>query len=178
MIIDSARIESPEREDQLRNVDRLREIAELGLDRDVPRPELDQLARDAAQELDLPIGVVSIVLDEAQWFVATHGLDGWVQDVQGTPVEWSFCRNVISTSAEFVVENALEHPIMKDSPLVQEDGLRCYAGIPLVSSRGHVVGSFCVKGTEERSFDEVDLTLLRGYAARAMELIEAGRAAS
>lgn len=178
MTSDTTGVVSGEQTDRLTDVERLMEIAELGLDRDVPRPELDAIAREAAETLGLPIGVVSIVLDEAQWFVATHGVDGWVQDAQGTPVEWSFCRNVINTSAEFVVENALEHPIMKDSPLVQHEGLRCYAGIPLVSSRGYVVGSFCVKGTEERSFDEVDLTLLRGFSARAMSVIESGRVAA
>jgi GAF domain-containing protein len=164
--------------DPLKERDRLLEIAELGLD----DPEVDQLlqniAREAAEYFDLPIGVVSVVLDEAQWFAAMHGVGDWVGEARGTPVEWSFCRNVVREAAEFVVEDAREHEVMKDSPLVQIDGLRCYAGIPMVTSRGHVIGSFCVKGTEVRSFSEEDMVVLRKFAKRAVDRIEARRPAT
>ena len=158
--------------DPLKDLDRLREIAELNLDSAEGDEMLESITREAAEYLDLPIGVVSIVLDEAQYFKAMFGVDGWVGASRGTPVEWSFCRNVVINKSEFVVENALEHETMKDSPLVHNEGIRCYAGIPMVTSRGNVVGSFCVKGREERHFSESDLEALRGYASRAMEHIE------
>jgi GAF domain-containing protein len=161
--------------DPIKNIDRLVEIAELGLDCADVDPRLQQLAKEAAESLDLPIGVVSIVLDEAQYFIAGHGLDGWVGETAGTPVEWSFCRNVVRTADEFVVENAIEHEVMKESPLVQEEGLRCYAGIPLVTSKGQGVGSFCVQGSEAREFTEEELERLRGFADEAAELIEKRR---
>lgn len=165
--------------DPLKDLDRLREIAELDLDSPEVDEILESIIREAAEHLDLPIGVVSIVLDEAQYFKAMFGVDGWVGASRGTPVEWSFCRNVVINKSEFVVENALEDETMKDSPLVHNEGIRCYAGIPMVTSRGNVVGSFCVKGREERHFSERDLEALRGYAARAMAHIElrAGRPA-
>jgi hypothetical protein len=87
-------------------------------------------------------------------------------------------QNIAREAAEFVVEDAREHEIMMDSPLVQIDGLRCYAGIPMVTSRGHVIGSFCVKGTEVRSFSEEDMVVLRKFAKRAVERIEARRPAT
>lgn len=159
----------------LKDLDRLQEIAELGLDSPDVDEILDDIAREAAERLDLPTGVVSILLDEAQYFKAMFGVDGWIGAARGTPVEWSFCRNVVIQQAEFVVENALEHEIMKDSPLVTNEGIRCYAGIPLVTSRGNVIGSFCVQGREERHFSEDDLQVLRGYAVKAMERIESRR---
>jgi GAF domain-containing protein len=164
--------------DPLKDRERLLEIAELGLD----DPEVDQIlegiTREAAEYMNLPIGVVSVVLDEARWFAAMHGVGDWVGEARGTPVEWSFCRNVVRDKAEFVVEDAREHEVMKHSPLVQIDGLRCYAGIPMVTSRGHVIGSFCVKGTEVRSFSEQEMVALRKFATRAVERIEARRPAT
>jgi GAF domain-containing protein len=162
-------------DDPIKNADRLNDIAELGLDNPEVDDELQALATDAAQALGLPIGVVSIVLDEAQWFVAMHGVEGWVAEAGGTPVEWSFCRNVVRNEAEFVVANAVEHDVMHDSPLVQLEGLRCYAGIPLVSSKGYCIGSFCVKGTEPREFTGDELAALRGFADKAIERIESRR---
>jgi GAF domain-containing protein len=158
--------------DPLKDLERLREIADLDLDSPEVDEILDAIVREAAESLDLPIGVVSIVMDEAQYFKAMHGVGGWMGAARGSPVEWSFCRNVVTQGSEFVVENALEQDIMKDSPIVQLEGIRCYAGIPLTTSRGNVVGSFCVQGREERSFSEADLEALRGFAARAMARIE------
>jgi GAF domain-containing protein len=98
-----------------------------------------------------------------------------MDEASGTPVEWSFCRNVVRSNGEFVVQNAAEDEVMRDSPLVQQEGLRCYAGIPLTTSRGQVVGSFCVQGNEPREFTEAELERLRGFAGRAAELIETRR---
>jgi GAF domain-containing protein len=161
--------------DPVKDVDRLREIAELGLDRPDPDPKLHALAREAAESLDLPIGLVSIVLDEAQFFIGSHGVQGWADEASGTPVEWSFCRNVVRNDDEFVVSDAVEDDVMRESPLVRYEGVRCYAGIPLTTSRGQVVGSFCVQGNEPRTFTEDELKRLRGFADRAVELIEARR---
>ena len=161
--------------DPLKDVGRLREIADLGLDSPEVDEILDDLAREAAEKLDLPIGVVSVVMDEAQSFIADHGIDGWMGIAKGTPAEWSFCRNVVTRQAEFVVEDALVDETMKDSPLVRDEGIRCYAGIPLVTSRGNVIGSFCVQGREERRFTAENLQVLRGLAERAMDRIESRR---
>lgn len=160
----------------LKDVERLRDIAELELESPEVDEVLDLIARRAAEHLNLPTGVVSIVLDEAQYFKAMFGVDGWIGAAKGTPVEWSFCRNVVIEKSEFVVENALENEIMKSSPLVLIEGIRCYAGIPLVTSQGNVIGSFCVSGREERHFSEDDLEVLRDHAAQAMEHIESRRA--
>jgi signal transduction histidine kinase len=161
--------------DPLKDVGRLREIADLGLDSPEVDEILDDLVRQAAEKLDLPIGVVSVVMDEAQSFIADHGIDGWMSISKGTPAEWSFCRNVVTRQAEFIVEDALVDETMKDSPLVRDEGIRCYAGIPLVTSRGNVIGSFCVQGREERRFTAENLQFLRGLAEFAMERIESRR---
>lgn len=163
--------------DPVLNLARLQEIADL----DVFAPEvteiLSELAREASQKLDLPLGMVNIVLDEAQYIAAHHGVGGWIAEAQGTPVEWAFCRFAVRDHAEFVVEDAHTNDRVKDNPLVTEDGLRCYAGIPLITSRGHALGSFCVAGTEARSFDESEMQTLRTLAAEAVRRIEARRGA-
>lgn len=169
-------ITEPIVDDPIRDTDRLREIAEL----DLLSPDVDailqQTAEEAAHHFGLPISLVSVVLDSAQYFAAMHGLDGWLSEARGTPVEWSFCANTVRSREAFVVEDATTHALVRDNPLVLLEGIRCYAGIPLISSRGHVLGSFCVIGTETRSFSDAELGELRAFAARAVERIEARRA--
>lgn len=135
------------------------------------------ITEEAAQRLNLPISLVSIVLDRAQYFAAAHGLEGWLEEVQGTPIEWSFCKHVVRDGAAFVVSDATRHPRVQGNPFVEHDGVRCYAGVPLTTSRGHVIGSFCVIGYEGRAFSASEMETLRGFARVAVERIEqrAGR---
>jgi GAF domain-containing protein len=159
----------------VRDPERLREIASLGLLDGHCDDVLEATAREAAAELGLPIGLVTLVLDEAQHFAAAHGLGGWMAEARGTPVEWAFCRFAVARRGAFVVEDAASHPLVAANPLVTVDGVRCYAGHPLVTAGGHVLGTLCVLGPEPRSFTDAELARLREHAARAVARIEARR---
>jgi GAF domain-containing protein len=154
---------------------RLREIADLRLNDSDVDEIFSEITGDAAAYFGLPVALVSIVLDQAQYFLGSHGLDGWMATTRGTPAEWSFCQHVVRNRAPFVVDDARDHPLMQDSPLVRMEGIRCYAGVPLVTSTGHVIGSFCVQGPEARSFTEGDLAQLHRYAEQVMTRIEQRR---
>jgi GAF domain-containing protein len=154
---------------------RLQEIADLRLNGSDIDKILSEIAAEAAAHFGLPVALVSIVLDRGQYFRGSHGLDGWMATTGGTPVEWSFCQHVVRDCQPFVVEDAQHHPLMQDSPLVRIEGIRCYAGVPLVTFRGHVIGSFCVQGPEARSFTKYDLAQLQRYAKRVITRIEQRR---
>lgn len=162
--------------DPIHDADRLAEIVELGLLDTEVDPILADVAARAAGGLGLPVSLVSVVLDEALHVAASHGIDGlWLGDTRGHPVEWSFCATSVRTRAATVVENAQAHPYHGTNPLVTQDGVRCYAGVPLISSRGFVLGNLCVVGLEQRSFTEDEMVFLRTLAAEAVRRIEERR---
>ena len=150
---------------------RIEEIARLRLHEDQADEILNEYVKQAAEEFNLPIGVVSIVLDDVQSFIASHGLEDWIDEVKGTPVEWAFCANSVRSGEEFIVEDS-HKSIMKDSPLVKMEGIRCYAGVPLITKNDFVVGNFCVQGPDTRSFSEEEISKLKTYAASVMERLE------
>jgi GAF domain-containing protein len=154
---------------------RLQEIADLRLNDSDIDGILSEIAAEAAAHFGLPVALVSIVLDRAQFFRGSHGLDGWMATTRGTPAEWSFCQHVVRNREPFVVDDAQNHPLMQESPLVRIEGIRCYAGVPLVSFRGHVIGAFCVQGPDARSFTKYDLAQLQRFAKRAITRIEQRR---
>lgn len=154
---------------------RLKEIIALGLTTSEVDEVLEQITEEAATALGLPIALVTVLFDEAQHFAASHGLEGWKRETGGTPVEWSFCAKAVEGSEPYVVEDATRHSLFRDNPLVTQDGLRCYAGIPLITSTGHTLGTLCVLGTEERSFSREELDTLRRLADKAIARIEARR---
>lgn len=158
---------------------RLQEIAELGLGDSIDDEAVGAVVKRAAQKLDLPIAAVSIVLDRAQYMISTHGLEGsWIGAAQGTPVEWSFCRNAVERRAPFIVEDASEHPETCDNPLVHEDNVRTYLGVPLITSRDQAIGALCVIGGERRDFSMTDVSQLVALADELLPLLEARRAAT
>ena len=162
--------------DPIFDADRLAEIVELQLLDEEVDPILRDVAARAASGLELPVSLVSVVLDEALHVAASHGIDGlWLGETRGHPVEWSFCATSVRTRDAFVVEDAATHPYHRTNPLVLEDGVRCYAGVPLISSRGFVLGNLCVVGLEQRAFTDDEIALLRTLAAEAVQRIEARR---
>ncbi len=163
--------------DPLHDAARLQEIADLGLLSSDVDPILQDVAARAAARFGLPVSLVSVVLDEALHIAGSHGIDGlWLAETGGHPVEWSFCATSVRTREAFIVENAPEHPEHRTNPLVTADGVRCYAGVPLISSRGFVLGNLCVVGLEERTFAEEEMIALRALAAEAVQRIEERRA--
>jgi GAF domain-containing protein len=162
--------------DPLYDEERLREIIDLDLLSPDVDPLLADIAAQAAERLGLPVSLISVVLDEALHVAGFHGPDGlWLDETRGHPVEWSFCATSVRTRDAFVVENAEVHPEHQTNPLVTQDGVRCYAGVPMISSRGYVLGNLCVVGLEQRTFSEDELVFLRTLAAEAVQRIEERR---
>ncbi len=151
---------------------RLAEIARLGLDELGGDDETTALLARLAAAFDLPSAIVTLVLDGAQTYTATHGLAGWMAEVGGVPVEWSICRFPVALRAPFLVEDAERHPLVRENTLVRHEGVRCYAGVPLVTSRGAAVGALCVTGPEARAFTDDEIVRLQRAAAAVMARLE------
>ena len=151
---------------------RLAELARLGLDRPRSDATLDRIVRTAASEFALARSHVSIVLDEAQLVLASTGPRGWTAVTGGSPIEWSFCRFAVATQAPFVVEDATVHADTHDNPLVTIEDIRCYAGAPLVSTRGIALGTLCVFGDEPRRFADGEIARLARLAREVMAHLE------
>jgi diguanylate cyclase (GGDEF)-like protein/PAS domain S-box-containing protein len=103
--------------------------------------DLDRIARMAATLTGSPIGLVSLVGRDEQYFAGNFGLDG----VDKTSRDVSFCAHTIQGSAPLIVSDASKDARFKDNALVTGDlGLRYYLGAPIVSERsGHRLGAVC-----------------------------------
>ncbi|GAA2721683.1 GAF domain-containing protein [Cellulomonas aerilata] len=161
--------------DPVTSVDRLAEIAALDLFSPAAQTVLDRFARRAAQHLGLPVGLITVVLDDAQVMAGAHGLAGWMAQTRGVPLEWSFCRTPVATGKRHVITNAAVDATQRDNPLVTLEGVRCYAGSPLVTSRGQVLGTCCVLGNDPREFTADELRSLDLMAAEVVAQLEATR---
>ncbi len=128
----------------------------------------DQLAPHAAELVDVPIAIVSIVDEGRIWFKAHHGLD-----VSEIPRDPGLCASAIFHDDTWVVENAITDPRTLANPLVAgEFGLRFYVGHPLITHDGHNLGTLCVIDHEPREVTEHQTRILRGLAQLVVEQLE------
>jgi len=140
---------------------------------DTPAEEaFDRLARLAARVLGAPIALVSLVDEDRQFFKACFGLvEPWASARQ-TPLSHSLCQHLLVTGQPLVIRDARRDPPASDNPFIVELGLAAYLGIPLVTSSGHVLGSFCVAERQPRDWTADDIAVLTDLAALVMTEIE------
>ena len=157
----ACRPDSSQRQRAQREAQRLLDVRLSGL-LDTPNEErFDRLARLAAQVLETPIALISIVDERRQWF---KSVVGW--ELPETPRDHSFCQHVVNLQAEVVMEDARQDKRMQASPLVTEGaGLRFYAGEPIRGINGFVIGSVCVLDQTPRSPTADQLAALKDIAA-------------
>jgi GAF domain-containing protein len=130
----------------------------------------DDLVRLAAYVCETPIAAVSFVDHDRQWFKAKVGLE-----VPETKRDISFCAHAVTLPDEpLIVPDASLDVRFSDNPLVTgEPKIRFYAGAPLVTEDGLVLGTLCVIDhvPKELSAAQIKaLTVLRNQVMRELEL--------
>jgi GAF domain-containing protein len=159
----------------VRNVARLSALQRLRLLDTPPEAAFDRLTRLACHVLRAPVGLVSLVDRDRQFFKSCVGLPEPFASTRQTPVSHSFCQHVVASGKPLIVEDARTNPLVRLNPAVEELGIVAYAGIPLVTSEGHAIGSFCVIDSRPRSWSFEDIEMLQELAGCVMHEIESRR---
>ena len=152
--------------------DRLAALDRTGLLDGPAQAGLDRLIRLAARLLGVPIALVTLVDDRRQFFSSQTGLPLLLAERRETPLSQSFCRFVVASGAELIVEDARTDPRVEGHPAIAELGVVAYAGIPLSSTAGHPLGSFCAIDHHPRKWTTEELSLLRDLAEAASAEIQ------
>jgi signal transduction histidine kinase len=158
----------PDRLTAIRNPARLEALAQTGLMESRNSEAFDRLTRLAQRVLDAELSFVSIIGADRQ-HVAGSSVPGLQLD---GPVEKSYCQFVVGSGVPVIVEDAREHEGLVASGALAHYGIMAYAGIPLHSPEGHVIGSFCAAATRPRKWTERDIEILHDLAAAATTEIE------
>ena len=129
-----------------RELARLKALADYRiLDTEAER-SFDEIARLASIVCQTPVSLVSFVETDRQWFKARVGFEACQ-----TPISQSVCRHALHQTDLLIIPDLTRDPRTWDNTLVTEHpAIRFYAGAPLVTPEGVVVGTLCVIDTEPR----------------------------
>jgi diguanylate cyclase (GGDEF)-like protein/PAS domain S-box-containing protein len=133
-----------------------------------PDEALDGIVRLAAQLCATPVALLTVVDATHFHVVASHGL-------RPRPVraQDAICNDLLTRPEPLVIPDILGDPRTASCWLPRHDpAYRFYAGVPLLSPDGQVVGSLCVLDTVVRELLPERRESLVALAEQAMRLLE------
>ena len=127
-------------DDPCDDTDRLQALQRYGILDTPMEPAYDELADLAGYICEAPVALISLLDNQRQWFKAARGFA-----LRETPLNESVCRYAIRQSGVFIVPDLAQDPRFAHYAIVtQKNPLRFYAGAPLVTPDGFVLGTLCV----------------------------------
>ena len=134
-----------------------------------PEAEFDRLTRAAQHILGTPTVLISLVAEDRQWFKSRVGLDA-----TETPRNVSVCSHAVFSGEVVIIPDAALDPRFADNPLVTgPPHLRFYAGAPLITADGFVLGSLCAIDYKPRPRpDGAQIAALTDLASAVVDALE------
>ena len=148
---------------------RLGELDAYGILDSVPEEGFDDVVHIARTICDAPVALVSLVAASRQWFKARVGFPPCETDLNS-----SVCKFVLSEPDLLIIPDLTDDPRTHSNPLVTgEPHIRFYAGAPLRTPTGSVMGSLCVIDSMPRpdGLTEAQADALRRLARTVMMLM-------
>lgn len=168
---------TPEDRDVFARVARLREIG-IG---EAPVHEFDDFARRLALSMGAPYAMVNFIDNNRQYFAGlyTPTASQVVELIpQQEPVarvmelDHGYCPHVVVRRKALILEDVCDYPRFAGNPVVDELGIRSYAGAPLIDHKtGIALGTICVVGTDIQTWGRQGLDTIKGMAQQMVERI-------
>jgi signal transduction histidine kinase len=151
---------------------RLEILAATALLHTPPEQVFDRLTQLAGKILNAPVSLVSLVGKDYQFFKSQTGLpEPWATE-RLTALSHSFCQHVVAAAAPLIVADARQHPLLKDNEAIRDLKVIAYLGIPLTTSEGQTLGSFCTIDSQPRSWTTREIEIMQELASFVMNEIE------
>ena len=161
--------------DVIENEARLEALRRTSLLDSPPEEAFDRLTRLATAVLHVPVALVSLVDGDRQFFKSQCGLSEPLASLRQTPLTNSFCKHVVGSREPLVVADARRDPLFAQSADGSDVEVIAYAGVPLITSEGYALGTFCIVDRQPHDWTEEEIGILRVLATSTMSEIELQR---
>ncbi|BAY61231.1 multi-sensor signal transduction histidine kinase [Calothrix brevissima NIES-22] len=131
----------------------------------------DDIAKLAAFICGTPIALVNFIAETRQWFKAKLGID-----VREMPRNVGLSYLCLKRKETVVISDALadaelaKNPVVVDYPFV-----RFYAGVPLITPKGDILGTLCVIDNVPRELNQQQIEALQALGRQVIDQLELRR---
>ena len=140
----------------------------------------DRTAQRVAEIFNTPAAMVSLVNGHGQAWHGSAGLDDISAGAAGGPSSATagdtnhnaaLCTPAVAANQTLVVDDIARDPRFASHPQLQAAGVRFYAGAPLRTAQGLVIGALCIVDRQPRSLSNSEVRLLGAMAQDLMHLV-------
>ncbi|MDB4869925.1 MAG: Sensor histidine kinase, partial [Gemmatimonadales bacterium] len=135
---------------------------------DTPEDErFDGFTRLAAQILDVPTVVISLVESDRQYFKSVASSIGALSH-GWNPLDSTFCQDVVAKGTELVVPDTEKEPLVAGRHI----RARAYLGVPLTNDDKQVLGALSAMDYQPRAWSARDIATLKALGSAVMSEIQ------
>ncbi|MEW9920064.1 histidine kinase dimerization/phosphoacceptor domain -containing protein [Marimonas sp. MJW-29] len=150
------------------NAERLRTLQDYDILDTEAEDDFNEIVELASQICGTPISLISLLDEDRQWFKAKVGFDK-----PETSLEESICSHAILNGDLFEISDLKADPRTADNPLTMgDDGVRFYAGAPLIAANGLPMGTLCVLDRKPLELTDMQRTALKVLSRQVMKQLE------
>jgi predicted PurR-regulated permease PerM/GAF domain-containing protein len=140
---------------------------------DEPGEEIfSRLAANLAKSFDAPISLITVKDGRRKFWEAQCGLPEDTLQTATSERDLSICSRMVFSDSSLVISDTMTDERFAEDGFLLDRGIRFYAGAPLKSHEGEVIGSLCVLDTRPRTTTDEQREMLVSIANSVMTAIE------
>src|ERR1700678_1653144 len=149
--------------------ERLKSLLQYDILDTLPDPAFDEIARMAAAVCNAPYAFIGFLDWSRVWFKSSIGFSGRQIRRNGSP-----CQFLLLDAKPLIISDAASDDRFAASGIVLDHGIQCrsYAGAPLFSSSGTILGTLAVCSSEPHAFSRSHLESLQVLARQVVTRLE------
>jgi two-component system, OmpR family, sensor histidine kinase VicK len=149
--------------------ERLKSLLQYDILDTLPDPAFDEIARMAAAICNAPFAFIGFLDWSRVWFKSSIGFSGRQIRRNGSP-----CQFLLLEAKPLIISDAASDHRFGASGIVLDSGIQCrsYAGAPLISASGTILGTLAVCSTEPDAFGRSHLESLQVLARQVVTRLE------
>ncbi len=149
--------------------ERLKSLLQYDILDTLPDPAFDEIARMAASITRAPYAYIGFIDWSRIWFKSTVGFAARQIRRNGSP-----CQFLLLEGRPLLISDALADHRFASSGILIDESIQCrsYAGAPLISSSGTILGTIALCSPEPNAFSRSDLDTLQVLARQVTTRLE------
>ncbi len=133
----------------------------------------DRMCRLAQRLLGVPVLGMGLLDIDREWFKSSIGLPEPWASTRTLPLTHSFCKYVVASGEPLVTSDARQDPRLQQNLAIPDLNVVAYAGFPLKTADGYVLGTFFAIDSQPRVWRPADLAVMadiRDWVVTEIEL--------
>lgn len=148
----------------IKDTARLRAVYNTGLLEPGPHPDVAQVVGLTIEAIGIPNAALNMITDVEQVHAEIASRSGDVGGQRAHALPDSLCVYTVVSGSPLIIDDIVDHPVLKDHSAARSGVVRAYIGIPIVTDAGHPVGTLCAWDNQPRHWSSGEIQIMTDLA--------------